>query len=113
MKELLHSGLISIAERSCTEGTDMFDQYVSSCKAQIELQPDIKSDWTMSEFQDMPLLHGIINRMRQIIDSLERITKEGDWSLIDAMNSMRMESVDRIVSLKRDPAITVRGLRTL
>jgi hypothetical protein len=113
MKELLHSGLITIAERSSVGINDMFEDLKKFIKSQIEIFPELKKDFSVTEFRDMPLIHALLNRLREIKNSLEEIMNDPSYNLIEAMNLMRIEKVSKIVSEKRDLVETVNGLNNL
>jgi hypothetical protein len=116
MRELLHFGLIRMADRAAHGIKDMFDEYCSYCESQLRnphesVENDIPCD--ARDFNEMPLFHALRNRLDQVGDRLNKILDDREFNLIDAMNSMRIESVDKIVSEKRDLVQMVSGLNSL
>lgn len=114
IKEFLNYGLTSIAERSSRGVKDMTDHLLVYWRQHVNKSEHIKDpDFELSEFQEMPIIYGLINRLDQIDETLTKLINAPSFDLIEAMNSMRIESVDRIVSEKRDIVETVNNLRNL
>jgi hypothetical protein len=116
MRELLHFGLIRMADRAAHGIKDMFDEYRSYCESQLSnphesVENGIPCD--ARDFNEMPLFHALRNRLDQVGGRLIKILNDQEFNLIDAMNSMRIESVDKIVSEKRDLVQMVSGLNSL
>lgn len=114
IKEFLNYGLTSIAERSSIGLKDMADNLVEYWREHTKKSEHINfRENILSEFQEMPILYGLINRLDQIQTNLNKFINMDEFNLIDAMNSMRIESVDKIVSEKRCLVETVSNLRNL
>jgi hypothetical protein len=116
MRELLHFGLIRMADKAAHGIKDMFEEYRDYCESQLGISkenfPDAIPSNTL-DFNEMPLFHALNNRLDQIGTRLRLILADNQFNLIDAMNSMRVESVDKIVSEKRDLVQTISGLNSL
>jgi len=111
LRELLNSGLISIAERSVNKLNNYFEDIVNHFKTLKDDNGQGISD--MGMIRDHPIIHGIHNRLCEIPKSLESIMTNSKLDLIEAMNSMRVEKIDAIVLLKRDTSSTIRGITNL
>jgi hypothetical protein len=108
LREILFLGLTKQAESSAYELSKMFNNFVNFFKAKY------KDDaYDVLKLKDHPTLHAINNRLSSIKKDLMKIRSDPNLDLIDAMNVMNVESVDKIVSLKRDTSITVTRLDRL
>jgi hypothetical protein len=104
----LDLGLTKQAESSAYELSKMFNNFVNFFKSKY------KDDaYDVLKLKDHPTLHAINNRLSSIKKDLMKIRSDPNLDLIDAMNVMNVESVDKIVSLKRDTSITVTRLDRL
>jgi hypothetical protein len=108
LREILFLGLTKQAESSAYELSKMFNNFVNFFKSKY------KDDaYDVLKLKDHPTLHAINNRLSSIKKDLMKIRSDPNLDLIDAMNVMNVESVDKIVSLKRDTSITVTRLDRL
>jgi hypothetical protein len=105
MKELLNLGLFSQAELAGTEIKGYFESFIKVFEKGHNYEPKI--------LKDHPYLHGCFNRLKEIQKSLYELQNSKEFNLIEAMQCMRVDKIDEIVSLKRDTKRTVKALDAL
>jgi hypothetical protein len=105
MKALLSLALHSNAEQSIANIENMYDNFIKSY-SHIE-------NFDITALADHPLLHALVNRTESIIKDFQEMTFKPELDLMDCLDMMRVESVDKLVSLKRDPKSVALGLDRL
>jgi len=105
MRELIILGLGSQAEKA---GNEIKNQATDFINLYSKLE-----NFEIRSLASHPLVHGLYNKSLVIKNKLHKAISSNELDLIDVISSMRVENVDRIVMLRRDPSITVKSLDKL
>jgi len=105
MRELLVLGLGAQAEKAGNDISKIANEF---------LDPYLKFDnFEITDLSGHPLTHGLYNKTEQIRKDMQRAINSKDFDLIDIISSMRVEKVDKIVSMMRNHQTTVQSLDKL
>jgi hypothetical protein len=105
LRAILCQGLYSQAEKASNEIKNYFEDYINL----YNNLPNFK----IGDLRYEPILHGIYNRSIEIKKSLNNFVNDDNSNIIDCMTSMRIEKIDKLVSMNRETAITVSKLDKL
>jgi len=106
MKALLSLSLHGQAEGAINNVSNMYDDFVKS-------YTKLDETFDITLLAGHPLLHALRNRVKSIIKDIQMMKFKPEISLMDCLDMMRIESVDKLVSLKRDPKSVVDSLDKL
>jgi hypothetical protein len=104
MRELLILGLGKQAESAGNEIKSLFDEFINNFNY---------DGFDKKKLRFHYLTHALWNRTKSISDLMKKVLQKPDMDLIDAIVSMRVEKIDKIVNLHRDKAKSVAMLDKL
>jgi len=101
VREILVQGINSSVEKAGSQVFGFYNQFIDHYKREYG------DDFDTYQLADHPILNGLYNKMKSMKRHLMNIRNDPKMDLIEAVNHMRIEDVDKIVQIHRDTGKTV------